>query len=51
MHKNLIDVLLLTASERAWIDAYHAEILEKVSPYLKGDARALAWLQRECSPL
>ena len=51
MHKTLIDVSLLTKSGRAWIDGYHAEVLEKVSPYLKGDARALAWLTKECAPL
>ncbi|KIP01838.1 hypothetical protein PHLGIDRAFT_32417 [Phlebiopsis gigantea 11061_1 CR5-6] len=51
MHKNLMDTTLLSASERAWLDAYHAEVLAKVSPYLKNDSRALEWLQRECSPL
>ncbi|KAF7797111.1 hypothetical protein EIP86_008303 [Pleurotus ostreatoroseus] len=51
MHKNLIDVSLLSASERAWVDSYHAEVWEKVSPLLQSDSRALSWLKRECSPL
>lgn len=51
MHKNLIDTSLLTASERTWVNAYHAEVWEKVSPLLKNDSRALSWLERECSAL
>jgi Xaa-Pro aminopeptidase len=51
IQKKLVDVELLTAGERAWLDAYHAETLEKVSPLLQNDPRALEWLKRECSPL
>ena len=51
MHKNLIDVELLSPAERAWVDAYHAEVLQKVSPLIKNDPRAVAWLERECAPL
>jgi len=51
MGRNLIDVALLSADERAWVDAYHKEVWEKVSPLLEGDARAKAWLHRECAPL
>ena len=51
MHKKLIDIPLLSAAEKSWLDSYHAEVFEKVSPLLKNDARALAWLERECSPL
>ncbi|OBZ77612.1 putative Xaa-Pro aminopeptidase P [Grifola frondosa] len=51
LQKNLVDVSLLTAKEKEWLNAYHAEILEKVSPLLHDDSRALAWLKRECSPL
>jgi len=49
--RNLIDVSLLSGEERAWVDAYHSEVWEKVSPLLEGDARAKAWLHRECAPL
>ena len=51
MGKNLIDVSLLSAKEKEWLNAYHAEVLEKVSPLVGGDERALKWLERECSPL
>ncbi|KAI9462819.1 putative Xaa-Pro aminopeptidase P [Lactarius psammicola] len=49
--RNLIDVPLLSADERGWVDAYHKEVWEKVSPLLESDARARAWLRRECAPL
>ncbi|RPD55531.1 Creatinase/aminopeptidase [Lentinus tigrinus ALCF2SS1-7] len=51
MGKNLIDASLLSLKEKEWLNAYHAEILEKVSPLVQRDERALKWLQRECSPL
>ncbi|KAF8886121.1 peptidase M24, structural domain-containing protein [Infundibulicybe gibba] len=57
IHKKLIDLKLLTAEEKAWVDRYHAEVWEKVSPLLMAgtaggdDARALVWLKRECAPI
>ncbi|KAH9948032.1 Creatinase/aminopeptidase [Amylocystis lapponica] len=51
IQKSLVDMALLTVSERKWLDAYHAEVLEKVAPLLQNDSRALAWLLRECTPL
>ncbi|KAN0127203.1 Peptidase M24, structural domain containing protein [Lactarius tabidus] len=51
MGRNLIDVSLLSADERGWVDAYHKEILKKVSPLLESDPRARTWLERECAPL
>ncbi|KAF8886119.1 peptidase M24, structural domain-containing protein [Infundibulicybe gibba] len=57
IHKKLIDLKLLTAEEKAWVDRYHAEVWEKVSPLLQAgaeggdDARALAWLKRECAAI
>jgi Xaa-Pro aminopeptidase len=47
--KMLIDVALMTADERAWLDAYHAETLAIVGPQVMGDARA--WLESACAPL
>jgi Xaa-Pro aminopeptidase len=47
MHIKLIDVSLLTAPEKKWINEYHKEIWEKVSPLLNEDKRALEWLKRE----
>ncbi|KAG6909923.1 hypothetical protein DXG01_014443 [Tephrocybe rancida] len=51
IHKNLVDTSLLTAGEREWLNAYHAETWAKVSPLLKNDEKALKWLERETSPL
>jgi Xaa-Pro aminopeptidase len=53
--RRLIDVDMLTADERAYVDAYHAETLSKVGPLLAGgvqaDAAALEWLKAACAPL
>ena len=51
MDKKLIDLDLLTHSEREWLNAYHAEVLQKLSPRLGHDLRALRWLKQQCSPL
>lgn len=50
IHTKLIDVSLLTKTEREWLNAYHKEVLNKVGPELAkiGDARAKAWLEKEC---
>jgi Xaa-Pro aminopeptidase len=47
--RNLIDRSLLTVEERAWVDEYHARVLEVVGPQLDGEA--LAWAQAACTPL
>lgn len=47
--RRLIEVSLLTGDERAWMDAYHAEVLAKVGPLMDGEARA--WLEQACAPL
>jgi len=49
LDRRLIDVGLLTPSERAYVDAYHAEVLAKVGPLLDGQVGA--WLERQCAPL
>ncbi|WP_309629445.1 aminopeptidase P family protein [Brevundimonas sp.] len=49
LDRKLIDVALLTADERAYVDAYHAETWAKVGPLLEGDAKA--WLEAQCAPL
>lgn len=45
----LIDVSLLTVAERAWLDAYHQDVLQRISPSLEGAERA--WLEAVCQPL
>ncbi len=49
LDRRLIDVDGLTPAERAYVDAYHAETLEKVGPLLDGEVRD--WLARACAPL
>ncbi|WP_269514200.1 aminopeptidase P family protein [Brevundimonas subvibrioides] len=49
LDRRLIDVDLLTAGERAYVDAYHAETLARVGPLLDGEVRG--WLERQCAPL
>ncbi len=44
-----IEVDLLDARERAWLDAYHAEVRERLLPHVDGEARA--WLLRSTEPL
>ena len=47
--RDLIDVALLTPAERAYMDAYHAEVVAKVGPLVKPEVRA--WLDIVCAPL
>ena len=47
--RNAIALDLLTDEERAWIDAYHAQVVEVVGAQLEGEA--LTWLKRACAPL
>jgi Xaa-Pro aminopeptidase len=49
IERDLIDPALLTPGERAWIDGYHATVLERLSPELGGDDRA--WLALKCAPI
>jgi len=44
-----IERSLLRADEVEWLNAYHATVLQRLSPRLQGDA--LAWLQRRCQPI
>lgn len=45
----LIENALLDAGEIAWIDAYHAQVWEKLSGSVNGEAKA--WLEAACRPL
>lgn len=47
--RRAIDVGLLDAAERAWIDAYHARVAKALARQLEGSA--LAWLVRMTKPL
>jgi Xaa-Pro aminopeptidase len=47
--RSLIDTDLLSADERAWIDAYHARVAAVIGPLLDGAARD--WLIEVTEPL
>ncbi len=49
LDRKLIDVDLLTAAERAYVDAYHAQVWAKVGPLMDGEAKA--WLEKACATL
>lgn len=47
--RRLIDIALLTAAERAQVDAYHARVRAEIGPLL--DAASRAWLEAATAPL
>ncbi|KAF9167479.1 hypothetical protein DFQ26_004432 [Actinomortierella ambigua] len=51
MATNLIEKSLLSQSEIDWINNYHKECLDKVSPFLAPGSLGLKWLQREAVSL
>ena len=49
MCRKLIDVGMLTAVEREWLNAYHKEVLEKTKRFFEQDERSRVWVERECA--
>jgi Xaa-Pro aminopeptidase len=49
--RKLIDVGLLTADEKAFIDEYHEEVYQKTKGFFEKDSLAAKWLFRETRPL
>ena len=49
IQKRMIDVSILTDAEIEWINQYHSNVLEKVSPFLS--EVELNWLREETSPI
>ena len=47
--RGLIVAQMLTPQERAWLDTYHARVLEVIGPQLDGEVRH--WLEEQCRPL
>jgi Xaa-Pro aminopeptidase len=47
--RHLIAPEMLSAAERAWLDAYHGEVLARIGPRVDGEAKA--WLEAACAPL
>ncbi|TPG40507.1 aminopeptidase P family protein [Sphingomonas koreensis] len=49
IERSLILPELLTPEELAWLNAYHAKVMEKIGPELSGDDRV--WLDAKCAPI
>jgi Xaa-Pro aminopeptidase len=47
--RRLIAPDLLDPAERAWLDAYHAEVAARIAPQLEPEVAA--WLKEACAPL
>ncbi|HEX6859886.1 MAG TPA: aminopeptidase P family protein [Caulobacteraceae bacterium] len=47
--RRCIEVSLLTAEERAQLNAYHSRVLAVIGPQLEGEART--WLDEACAPI
>lgn len=47
--RRLVDVALMTASELAWLNAYHRKVLDTLAPHL--DDKSLSWLEEATAPL
>ena len=47
--RRLIDADMLDSEELVWLNCYHAHVLAKIGPKLKG--ADLEWLQRACAPI
>ncbi|KAF2868411.1 putative Xaa-Pro aminopeptidase P [Massariosphaeria phaeospora] len=48
--RNLVDMSLLTADEKTFINEYHKEVFDKTSKYFEKDRLTLEWLKRETAP-
>ena len=49
LDRRLILADWLSPGERAWLNAYHAEVLAKIGPRLSPEARA--WAEAACAPV
>lgn len=49
MDKRLINSSLLTQDEKDWVNQYHANVFDKLSPHLEGSE--LKWLQEVTTPI
>jgi len=47
--QNLVETALLSPAEADWLDAYHAQVFEKLAPGMDDGDRA--WLESACAPL
>ncbi|RYE70944.1 MAG: M24 family metallopeptidase, partial [Hyphomicrobiales bacterium] len=49
IERTLIEPALLTAPELAWLNAYHAQVLDVLGPEMDGEDRV--WLKAKCAPI
>lgn len=49
--KQLLDINLLTAEDKQWINKYHQECRHVLEPLLKDDSKTLSWIERETEPI
>ena len=49
IERSLIVADLLTSTERDWLDAYHARVLDVLGPQM--DAEERTWLAAKCAPI
>jgi Xaa-Pro aminopeptidase len=49
IERRLVVKEMLSPAELDWLNAYHAEVLEKIGPRLEDDDRA--WLEKACAPI
>ena len=49
IERRLVVREMLSDQERAWLDAYHAEVVKKIGPSLSG--ADLDWLEAACAPI
>ena len=49
--RNLIDMKLLSEEFKNYIDNFHKQCFDKLSPFLKNDLKALDYLKRKTQPL
>lgn len=49
MDIKLIDETIFSKSEKAWLNKYHYQVLNKVGPLLEGDVKS--WFELKCRPM
>ena len=48
---NVVEASMLTDSEKAWLNSYHADVRAALAPALADDAQAAAWLNQATKPV
>lgn len=49
IHKDLLDLEIMTRQEIDWLNAYHGEVLDKVGPLVEREVSE--WLETACTPI